>query len=192
LPTQSSPLIELHRKWKRSPNDRLLEQKCLQQLEHLIFFTLKKIGFYPLDPDSEEFQDLLQEVRLLCWETWQRAESDPECTFIALFTRKINYHLITRLKKLQKMQQGRRAYQAQQAITSKSASSDVSLLWIEQAVAQLNPFDRQLLQWRYEGYTLEEIEQKVPLKKTAIHERLQKIETFFEQTLREEEIPNYA
>jgi hypothetical protein len=54
------------------------------------------------------------------------------------------------------------------------------------------PFDRQLLQWRYEGYTLEEIEQKVPLKKTAIHERLQKIETFFEQTLREEEIPNYA
>jgi RNA polymerase sigma factor (sigma-70 family) len=123
----------------------------------------------PYCPQTEEFRDLLQDLRLLCWETWTQVESDPECTFIYQFTCKIKGHLIRRLQRSQ------RAQDRLQLLGEGVHQEEISHLWVDEFLEEFEPVDREILVQRMQGNTLREIEKTLNIPRSSLSVRLKAI-----------------
>lgn len=178
-------LVTLHRKWKQSPSS-FLEKEIMAQLDCLIFSVLRSEGYFPVNRPQEEYADLTQDLRLICWKRWITAETDPEGSFLSYLIMSIKGHLKTKVRSLH------RAIKRDQALSSYLSSrsgsvdieeSTINSLMLDEFIEQLAPVDQKILRESLEGRTVREISSHLPISKSSVHNHLQEIkERYNERT----------
>lgn len=176
-------LIALHRQWKDNPS-RFLEKEITTQLDCLIYSIIKTEGYVSFIRPQEEYLDIIQDLRLLCWDRWITVSTDPEESFISYFAATIRGFLKTKFRRTkQKVERGVlvNSHFESSSIIDNPEEGMADKLSIELYLNKLSAIDKIILKKSLEGCSVREISRSVPMSKTSVHERLSILKNNFRE-----------
>lgn len=174
-------LITLHRQWKKVP-DKFLEKEISTQLDCLIFSVIKSEGYAPFIRPQEDYFDLLQDLRVLCWKRWTVASTEPEHSFIPFFMMTIKGYLKNKLRNTQHCAKKEQIISTEYITNENSLNPEKDLvnhLEIDLFLKELSPTDNTILKKSLQGCSLREISSHVSMSKSSVHNRLTAIKSLF-------------